>query len=100
MNVAPIPQLSHLSRIKKIKINVVNPPILFYATGMTDQEIQTIKRVATIYGFNVTEEAGVVTVEQKFRDSQFFWSSQEDFGDFFQEVAAYFYDKGYNSAVR
>lgn len=76
---------------------------------MTDQDIQIIRRVAAVYGFTVHEEfdAGygiknpltVTDKADKFRAS-FYFTADEGFDSFFEQVATFFEEKGYNKASR
>lgn len=76
-----------------------------YTLGMTEQDFQIIERVAAIHGFTVHaahefQPYRVVTDHSNKGRSAFCWSEDEGFEEFFQQVGAYFHEKGYGVASR
>ncbi len=72
---------------------------------MTEQDFQIIERVAAIHGFTVHaahkfQPYRVVTDNTDKGRSAFWWSEDEGFEEFFQQVAAFFQEKGYDIASR
>ena len=74
-----------------------------YALAMTDHEFEIIKRVSRIHGFIINEpsEGGDFRfITDSERQSDFYWVESEGFDEFFQQLSVYFYDRGYDKAIR
>jgi hypothetical protein len=72
---------------------------------MTYQELETILRVANIYGFQIEEPFAAGRDSYVIRDwpagsndSEFYWSEDEGFEEFFTQLAAFFHGSGYSLA--
>lgn len=84
-----------------MKKNLAVRRLLDYSLDMKEtaaQDIETIKRIAQIAGLPVrAEKNGLVIIEKnEGLSGGFYWSSNEDFGDFIQELLSWQYDKGYD----
>lgn len=61
-------------------------------------DVETIKRIALMVGLSISERDGVVFISSRNdRAPAFNWNSQQDLGDFVQELLAYQYDVGYDA---
>ena len=70
---------------------------------MTDQDLQTIIRIAAIAQLPVhTLKDGVTVIETTEGIGEgFYWSSNSaDFGDFIQELISWQYERGYSAVIK